>query len=51
MPGATALLSVDLTEQWYWWVIGAFHCTMLDGIAIREVTSPSGSSVPQSPSP
>jgi hypothetical protein len=51
MPGATALASVDLTESWYWWVLGASHCTILEGIAIREVTSPSGSSGQQSPSP
>lgn len=50
-PGATALLSVDLTENWYWFVIGVSHCVMLEGIAIREITSPSGSSEPQSPPP
>ena len=50
MPGATAVVDVDLTETWYWWVVGVNHCTMLEGIAIREVQSPSGSSGQKSPS-
>lgn len=50
-PGATALVSVDLSETWYWWLVGAFHCTMLDGIAIREIAQPAASNAPQATSP
>lgn len=36
VPGATALINVELKEDWYWWLIGTVRCTTVSGDAIKE---------------
>ena len=35
VPGATALVDVELRENWYWWVIGTSRCVTIRGEAVR----------------
>jgi hypothetical protein len=35
VPGATALIDVTLSENWYWWVLGTTRCTRIEGEAIK----------------
>jgi len=35
VPGATALVDVELQENWYWWVIGTSRCVTIRGEAVR----------------
>ena len=35
VPGATGLVNVTMTEDWYWWVIGTARCVTVTGEAIR----------------
>lgn len=34
-PGATSLINVTLSEDWYWWVIGTARCATITGEAIK----------------
>lgn len=34
-PGATGLIDVTLSEDWYWWVIGTARCVTITGEAIK----------------
>jgi hypothetical protein len=34
-PGATGLIDVTLSEDWFWWVIGTARCVTLTGEAIK----------------
>jgi hypothetical protein len=38
VPGATNLQNVEISEDWYWWIIGTVRCTTISGDAIKEVT-------------
>ncbi len=35
VPGATALVNVNLQERWYWWGLASARCTRIRGDAIR----------------
>lgn len=35
VPGAKALVNVNMEHSWYWWVIGTFHCVTVKGEAIK----------------
>ena len=35
VPGATGLINVSLTEDWFWWVIGSTRCVTIAGEAIK----------------
>jgi len=34
-PGATGLIDVTLSEDWFWWVIGTARCATITGEAIK----------------
>lgn len=34
-PGATGLMDVTISEDWYWWVIGTARCVTVKGEAIK----------------
>lgn len=38
VPGATALINVSISENWFWWVLGTARCTTVHGDAIKEAT-------------
>ena len=35
VPGATALVDVTVSEDWFWWVIGTARCVTVSGEAIK----------------
>jgi hypothetical protein len=35
VPGATALVDVTISEDWFWWVLGSTKCVTVSGEAIR----------------
>lgn len=35
VPGATALVNVTYSEDWFWWVVGSTKCVTISGEAIR----------------
>lgn len=35
VPGATGLVGVTISEDWYWWVLGTARCVTISGEAIR----------------
>lgn len=37
VPAATSLVNVQISEDWYWWMIATSRCTTVTGDAIREV--------------
>ena len=37
VPGATALINVTYSEDWYWWIIGTGRSVTVTGDAIREI--------------
>jgi hypothetical protein len=37
VPGATALIDVDIDESWFWWILGTMHTVTVSGEAIRRV--------------
>jgi hypothetical protein len=37
VPGATGLLNVEYSEEWFWWVLATTRCTTIKGDAIKEV--------------
>ena len=39
-PGATGLVNTEISESYFWWILGTTYCTMLDGDGIREVSAP-----------
>ena len=44
--GATGLVNTEISEFYFWWIIGTTYCTMLDGDAIREVSAPAAPEPP-----
>lgn len=34
-PGATSLIDVTLSEDWFWWIIGTARCVTITGEAIK----------------
>lgn len=34
-PGATGLIDVTLSEDWFWWIIGTARCVTITGEAIK----------------
>ncbi|MDY3204026.1 MAG: hypothetical protein RBR70_03000 [Arcobacter sp.] len=37
VPGATGLINVTYSEDWFWWVIGTNRTVTVTGDAIREI--------------
>lgn len=37
VPGATGLINVSISEDWFWWLIGTGRCTTVRGDAIKEL--------------
>ena len=37
VPGATGLINVTYSEDWFWWVIGTNRIVTVTGDAIREI--------------
>ena len=37
VPGATSLINVTYSEDWYWWIIGTGKSVTVTGDAIREI--------------
>ena len=37
VPGATGLINVTYSEDWFWWVIGTNRTVTITGDAIREI--------------
>jgi hypothetical protein len=37
VPGATSLINVTYSEDWYWWIIGTAKSVTVTGDAIREI--------------
>ena len=37
VPGATSLINVTYSEDWFWWVIGTNRTVTVTGDAIREI--------------
>ena len=37
VPGATGLINVTYSENWYWWLIGTNRSVTITGDAIREI--------------
>ncbi|MCT7464781.1 hypothetical protein N5S72_10000 [Aliarcobacter cryaerophilus] len=37
VPGATGLINVTYSEDWYWWLIGTNRSVTITGDAIREI--------------
>jgi hypothetical protein len=35
VPGATALVDVTMSEDWFWWLLGSTKCVTISGEAIR----------------
>lgn len=35
VPGATALVDVTMSEDWFWWVLGSTKCVTITGEAIQ----------------
>jgi hypothetical protein len=35
VPGATALINVTMSEDWFWWVVGSTKCVTISGEAIK----------------
>ncbi len=50
-PGATGLVNTEISEFYFWWIIGTTYCTMLDGDGIREVSAPAPPPEVESPPP
>jgi hypothetical protein len=40
VPGATGLVNTEISESYYWWIIGSSYCTMIEGDGFREVSAP-----------
>jgi hypothetical protein len=36
VPGATGLINVSISEDWFWWLVGTGRCTTVKGDAIKE---------------
>lgn len=34
-PGATGLIDVTISENWFWWIIGTARCVTITGEAIK----------------
>lgn len=34
-PGATGLIDITISEDWYWWVIGTARCVTIQAEAIK----------------
>ena len=37
VPGATGLINVTYSEDWFWWVLGTNRTVTITGDAIREI--------------
>ena len=37
VPGATGLINVTYSEDWFWWIIGTNRTVTVTGDAIREI--------------
>lgn len=37
VPGATGLIDVTISEDWFWWLVGTGRTVTITGEAIREV--------------
>ena len=37
VPGATGLINVTYSEDWFWWIIGTNRTVTITGDAIREI--------------
>lgn len=37
VPGATSLINVTYSENWYWWFVGTARSVTVTGDAIREI--------------
>lgn len=37
VPGATGLINVTYSEDWFWWIIGTNRTVTVTGEAIREI--------------
>lgn len=37
VPGATSLINVTYSEDWFWWIIGTNRTVTVTGDAIREI--------------
>ena len=35
VPGATSLVDVTMSEDWFWWVLGTARCVTIRGEAVR----------------
>lgn len=35
VPGATGLVDVTMSEDWYWWLLGTSRCVTIKGEAVR----------------
>jgi len=36
IPGASSLINVEMSESWYWWLIGTARCVTITGDAVKE---------------